>query len=386
MAATVLIGATEDRVCASRRPGPSPWWAGGVLAVACMLALACSRKEAGVRPPRAVAVKAVTVKERDVPIELQAVGRIVSSQSVVVRAEVSGRIVASHFTEGQNVKAGDLLLEIDPRPYRATLAEARARLAQDKARAANARADANRYRELLEKRLVAAQQHGAAAAEADALEAAAEGDGATVERASLDLARCFIRAPGSGRTGRLLVHEGNTVSAAAAQPLLTIERRRPAYAEFSVPERHLAALRAGGGALTVWVRTEGGVERQGTLDFVDNAVDPATGTVLLRARLANDDEALWPGQVAEVTLRLALRRGALVVPAGAIAQGQQGDYAYVVSAKGTSELRLVQAEPAGGDEYVVSSGLAAGERVVTEGQVRLTPGSAVEVIGQGAGK
>jgi membrane fusion protein, multidrug efflux system len=310
----------------------------------------------------------------------------VSSQSVVVRSEVSGRIVAVHFTEGQSVKAGDLLLEIDPRPYQAALAGAQARLAQDRARAGNARADASRYARLLEKSFVAEQQHATAQSEAAAQEAAVAGDQAAVDRAELDLARCAIRAPAPGRTGRLLVHAGNTVTGDAALPLLTIERRRPVRVEFSIPERHLPALRgAGGGSPPAWVKADGGIERPGALDFVDNAVDATTGTILLRARLPNDDDALWPGQAVEVRLRLELRPGALVIPAGAVAQGQQGDYAYVVTPQRTVELRPVVVEPAGDDRFVVLKGLAAGELVVSEGQIKLTPGAQVELIGAGDG-
>lgn len=347
------------------------------------MAVACSPHGAVERQARAAAVRAVRVAERDVPVEIRAVGRIVSSQSVVIRAEVSGRIVAVHFTEGQNVKAGDLLLEIDPRPYRAALAQAQARLAQDRARAANARADAERYQKLLEKSFVAEQQSAAAQAEAAALDATVAGDRASVDRAALDLAYCTLRAPAPGRTGRLRVHAGNTVSASAAEPLLTIERRRPAYAEFSVPERHLAVLRTGSGpASPAWVRTDGGVEREGTLDLVENAVDASTGSILLRVRLANEDEALWPGQLVEVRLQLEVRKAARVVPAGAVAQGQQGDYAYVVTSQGTAEMRPVVVEPAGDGEFVVVKGLAAGELVVTEGQIKLTPGAMVELLGE----
>jgi multidrug efflux system membrane fusion protein len=353
-----------------------------VVATACAFALTCTQNPAGQKPARGVAVKAVAVVQRDVPIEVRAVGRIVSSQSVALRPEVSGRILAVHFVDGQTVRTGDLLLEIDPRPYRAVLAQAKAKLAQDRARAENARADATRYADLLENRLVADQEHAAAAAEADALEAAVAGDQAAVDRATLDLVRCSIRAPIEGRTGRLLVHVGNTVSANSAEPLLTIEKRRPVYAEFSIPERHLAALRSNGQtASPAVVHTEGDLERKGTLSFIDNAVDPATGTILLRVQLANDDEALWPGQIVEVRLRLELRTGAKVVPGSAVAQGQQGDYAYVVTRKKIAEMRPVVVEPAGDNEFIVTRGLSTGELVVTEGQIKLTPGAKIEIVG-----
>lgn len=377
---------TRVTTVAPRRGRRGPAWM-AAAAMACSLAAACS-PAADVRKGktvRAVAVRAVPARERDVAIEVKAPGRIVSSQSVVVRAEVSGRIVAVHFAEGQAVGAGDLLLEIDPRPYRAALEEARAKLAQDLARAENARTDAERYARLAEQRFVADQQHATARAEADAFAATVAGDRAAVERAALELSRCAVRAPAPGRTGRLLVHLGNTVQAGDATPLVTIERRRPAYAEFSVSERHLAALRAGPARLPATVRTEGGLEREGRLEFVDNAVDPATGTILLRVRIENEDEALWPGQVAEVRLQLELRKGATVVPAGAVAQGQQGDYAYVVTPQRTVELRPLVVEPAGDELFVVAKGLRTGELVVTEGQVKLTPGAAVELLEAGGG-
>ncbi len=375
---------TQVTRLASRAPSAAPRI---ILSVVLAAGAACSRPPPAEKQARAVAVRAVKVVERDVPIEVRAVGRIVSSQSVTIKAEVSGSITAVHFTEGQNVRAGDLLLEIDSRPYRAALAQAQARLAQDRARAANARADAERFRKLLEKSFVAEQQHATAQAEAAALEAAVAGDEAAVERAQVDLAHCNIRAPAPGRTGRLLVHAGNTVLSSDGQALLTIERRRPVFAEFSVPERYLPALRAGeDGASPATVRTDGGLERKGTLDLVENAVDPATGTILLRVRLPNQDEALWPGQVVEVRLQLELRSRARVIPAGAVAQGQQGDYAYVVTPEGTAEMRPVVVEPAGDAEFVVTKGLSPDELVVTEGQIKLTPGARVELLAERSGK
>jgi len=353
------------------------------LAAAALLAAACSRGEgkgpAGARP---VPVRAVAAVEKDVPVEIRAVGKIVSSQSVEIRPQVSGIFVAAHFTEGQAVRKGDLLVEIDRRPFEAALAEAQARLAQDGARAQNASQDAVRYADLVEKEFVTRQQYEAAKSNAAALEAQVAADEAAVERARLDLAYCSIRAPISGRTGRLLVHPGNLVSAGAPAPLVTLEQVKPVFAEFAIPERHLATLRARRDAPPpVRLATSGGgKEIEGTLVFVNNAVDPATGTILLKARVPNDDEALWPGQAVDVFLRVAERARAVVVPASAVAAGQQGDYAYVVTPEKTAQLRQVQVEQAGDREVIVGKGISPGELVVTEGQLKLRPDAPVEIL------
>jgi multidrug efflux system membrane fusion protein len=346
------------------------------------LAAACSRNDApNAAGPRAVPVRAARAVEKDVPVEVRAVGRIVANQSVAVRAQVSGPIVAVHFTEGQQVKKGDLLLEIDRRPYDAALAEARAKLAQDRARAENARADAKRYAELVEKEYVTRQQFETARADAAALDATVAADEAAVQRAALNLSYCAIRAPAAGRTGRLLVHPGNLVTANAPEPLVTIEQVQPVFAAFSIPERHLGALRGRALGLPVRVRPAGSEQDlHGTLAFVDNAVDPATGTILLKARIGNEDEALWPGQVVDVFLRISERTRAVVVPASAVASGQQGDYAYVVSDERKAQLRPVVVEQAGDAEAVIGKGIAAGELVVTEGQLKLRPDAPVELL------
>jgi membrane fusion protein, multidrug efflux system len=329
--------------------------------------------------PRAVPVRVATVSEKNVPVEITAVGRIVANQSVAIRAQVAGAITAVHFTEGQTVKKGALLIEIDPRPYQAALAEARARLTEERARAENARADAKRLADLVEKEFVTRQQYESARANAAALEATVAGSEAAVQRAALNLSYAAIRAPIAGRTGRLLVHSGNFVAAGATEPLVTIEQIRPVYAAFSVPERHLSALR-GREASAVRIRTGGGVDHEGKVEFIDNAVDPATGTVLVKARVTNEDEALWPGQSVDVVLRLGERMNAVVAPVAAIAAGQQGDYAYVVTAEKKVEVRPVKVALSSGGDAVVEKGLRPGEVVVTEGHLKLRPGAVVEIL------
>lgn len=352
------------------------------LALGAALALGCGNRDDAARGAgRPVPVRVARAAERDVPVEIRAVGKIVASQSVAIRAQAGGTLVAAHFTEGSVVTKGDVLLEIDRRPYQAALAEARAKLAEDRARAANAREDARRYADLAEKEFVTRQQAETAKANAVALEAAVLGGEAAVERAALNLSHCTIRAPISGRTGRLLVTPGNLVSAGAPEPLVTIEQIRPVYAQFAVPERHLAALRARRESPPpVRIRTTGAAsETTGSLDFLDNAVDPATGTILLRATFPNADESLWPGQVVEVAVQVAERARAVVVPSSAVASGQQGEYAYVVT-DGKAELRPVVVDQTGATEAVIAKGIAAGEVVVTEGQLRLRPQSPVEVL------
>lgn len=354
------------------------------LAVAAGLAAGCSRSggsapAAGARP---VAVRVAPAAVKDVPVEVQAIGRIVSSHSVQLRAQVSGTLVAARFTEGQAVRKGDVLVEIDRRPFEAALAEAKARLVQDRVRAENARADAARYDELVRKEFVTRQQYDAARANAAALEAAVAADAAAVQRAELNLSYCTIRAPISGRTGRRLVDPGNLVEAGSPDPLVTLEAVKPVLAEFSIPERHLAALRARRGEPpTVAVRASPGApELTGTVSFVNNTVDPTTGTLLLRARIPNEDEPLWPGQTVDVRLRIAERARAVVVPASAVAAGQQGDYAYVVTPDGKAQLRSVEVEQSGEAEAVIGKGISAGELVVTEGQLKLRPDVPVEIL------
>jgi multidrug efflux system membrane fusion protein len=347
-----------------------------------LLAPACSKEgKAAGGAGRAVPVRVATAVAKDVPVEVRAVGKIVSSESVALRAQVSGTLVAARFKEGQSVRKGDLLVEIDRRPFQAAASEAAARLKQDRARAENARDDANRYAALVEKEYVTRQQYEAAKANAAALEAQVAADEAALERARLDLSYATLRAPISGRTGRLLVHPGNLVSAATPEPLVTIEQIKPIFAEFAVPERYLAALRQRREAPPpVAIRTSTtAAPIAGALAFVNNTVDPATGTILLKARVPNEDEALWPGQLVDVSVRIAERAQAVVVPATAVASGQQGDYAYVVTPDRKAQMRPIVVEQAGENEVVVVKGLSPGEVVVTEGHLRLRPGAAVEI-------
>lgn len=349
------------------------------ISLAALLAVAgCGGKGDTGRKARPVAVRTATAIEKSAPIEVHAVGRIVSNRSVALRPQVSGVLLAARFTEGQRVAEGQVLLEIDPRPWAAALAEARARRDQERVRAENAKAEAARLAELAGKDLIGKQEFETARATAAAAAAGAEAADAAVQRAELNLSWCTLRAPIAGRTGRRLVQPGNLVSATTPEPIVTIEQIRPVFASFSIPERHLSLLRQRGKQQLVTVRPSGGGEVTGTVDFIDNAVDPATGTILLKARIPNEDEALWPGQIVEVTVALAERAKAIVVPTSAVSQGQQGDYVFVVKADRTVEQRPVVVDQATGAETVIGRGLAVGETVVTEGQLKLVPGAQVE--------
>jgi multidrug efflux system membrane fusion protein len=363
-----------------RRHRPLPRRPALLLLLPALLALGACRKDdaAAARGGRPVAVRTAVAQEKSAPVEVHAVGRIVSNRTVALRPQVSGVLLAARFAEGQRVAEGQVLLEIDPRPYAASLAEARALREQARVRAENARADAARLADLAAKDFVGKQEADTGRANAAAADAAVAAAEAAVQRAELNLSWCTIRSPVSGRTGRLLVQPGNLVTAATPEAIVTIEQVRPVFASFAIPERHLSLLKARGKAQPVRVRTSGGAEVTGTVDFIDNAVDPATGTILLKARIANDDEALWPGQIVDVTVALADRAKAIVVPSAAVSQGQQGDYVFVVKGDRTVELRTVAVDQVLEDEAVIGRGLAAGETVVTEGQLKLVPGAKVE--------
>jgi membrane fusion protein, multidrug efflux system len=351
-----------------------------------LAAAACRGGGDQTRKARPIPVRTAQATARTASTELRVIGRIVSNRSVALRPQVSGTLVAARFTEGQVVQEGQVLLEIDPRPYQAALAEARARREQEAVRAETAKRDAERLTELAGKDFVTKQQYDAARAAAAGAVAAVAAADAAVARAALNLGWCTLRAPVGGRTGRLLVHPGNVVQAGGPEPLVTIEQTRPVFAAFAIPERHLSLLRARGAAQPVRVRPSGGPEVTGNIDFVDNAVDPGTATILLKARLANEDESLWPGQLVDAVVSLAERKDAVAVPASAVSQGQQGEYLFVVKADKTVELRPVTVEQALEDYAVIGRGLAAGETVVTEGQIKLVPGALVEPIARAEGK
>ena len=384
--------------------------------VALALALsftACGRK-AEQPAAEVVPVLAAKVEKRAVPIELSAIGNVEALQTVAVQARVAGEIDNVAFVEGQDVQPGDLLFTIDPRPYQAALAEAQARLERDRALAKNAEETAARYADLVKKDYVTAEQYEQMRAAGEAARATARADEAAVENARLQLSYTKITAPISGRTGSIQVHKGNMLRPNDERTLVTINQIRPISVTFTVPEAtfdairraqaeaklsvvakpsrgasssDLAALAPGGAtpASTAAAKPAGSAasgsdsSEMGELSFVDNAVDRATGTVRLKATFANKSGALWPGRFVDVVLTLAHDPDALVIPAEAIQTGQQGSYVFVVKDDSTVESRTVTVGRRQGGDVVIANGLAADERVVTDGQVRLAPGVKVEV-------
>ncbi|MEW6758587.1 MAG: efflux RND transporter periplasmic adaptor subunit [Acidobacteriota bacterium] len=355
----------------------------GRRAAPCLAILAlvssCGGKKAP--PPPPVPVTAQEARIADVPLDMRAIGTVEALQSVVVKAQVGGELQKVHFAEGEDVRKGQVLFTLDPRPYEAALRKARAELERDRARSASAQAESKRYADLVAKDYVTRQQYDDAVAEAGALAATVAADEAAVDEAALDLQYCTIRSPINARAGRLYVHEGNLVKANDDSGLVTLNRITPVYAAFTIPEQRLGEVRrfAREGTLRVEARTSDGEARAGVLKFLDNAVNEATGTVLLKAEFPNADRALWPGQFVNVTLTLATRKGAVVVPARAVQPGQKGDYLYVVKDDGTVDMRTVRLGPRFGEEVVLEEGVAGGERVVTDGQLRLVPGAKVDV-------
>lgn len=354
------------------------------IAFAVWFAAACSKSD----PPRqpSVPVSVTTVKRTSVPYVVTANGVAEPMQTVAVEAQVNGILNRVTFAEGQPVQAGQVLFEIDSRPYVALLQQARAQLARDEAQAANARRDAARYAALVKEGYVTGSQADQAEATAASAAATVAADRANVSKAALDVANSTIRAPISGRTGSLLVRQGNLVKANSNPPLVVINQIQPILVRFAIPQSQLPDIQKyyrGGNALQVRATpSEGsGVPLMGTLAFIDNNVDSTTGTVLLKARFDNPEATLWPGQYTNVALQLFVDPNALTLPAPAVMTGQQGTYVYTIDSAGTAKQRPVQVSRTVDSLSVISSGLKEGERVVVDGQSRLIPGSKVTVKG-----
>ncbi len=352
------------------------------------------------------------VVQRDVPVQVRAIGNVQAYATVSILSQISGEVVDVHFKEGQDVRTGDLLMTIDPRPFQAALSQARAQLSQHEAQVAqaeanlardtaqheNAKVEEDRYKRLVDGGMIAREQYDqirtnelslAATIKADqaAVETAravVRADEAAVENARLQLAYTEMRSPIDGRTGNLLIHKGNVVKANdVGNPLVVINRVHPIYVTFSVPEQELERIKRyrAIGTLRVEALPQGQPDRpvRGDLSFVNNTVDMATGTIQLKATFENADNTLWPGQFVAVTLTLTTDPRAIVVPSQAIQTGQQGAYVFVVKPDLTVEPRPVTPGLVDGRDTVITKGLAPGERVVTDGQLRLVPGARVDI-------
>jgi multidrug efflux system membrane fusion protein len=350
------------------------------LAAAALLTGGCGRKKA--MPVLPVPVSAARVTIRSAPLSLSAVGSVEPVETVSVKTQVGGVIDRVLFSEGQDVKAGQLLFQIDPRPFQVALEAAQALLARDRSLAANAEIQAKRYADLVQKDYVTREQYDSVRTQAEMLRSTIRADEAAVAQAKLNLDYAAIKAPISGRTGSLLVKRGNVVKANDAT-LVVINQIDPIRVNFAIPADQLPLVQkyAAGGRLEV--RIDGGPGGnhavKGYLTFFDNQVDPQTGTVTLKAECANHEHALWPGQFVDSELVLAMERAVLTMPAAAAVTGQDGTFVFVVGADRTVAKRPVTINRVLGGIAVIDQGLKVGETVVTDGQMRLVPGAAVQI-------
>jgi multidrug efflux system membrane fusion protein len=340
----------------------------------------------GARSREAVPVLVTTAVQKSVPVQIRAVGNVEALATVSVKSQVTGVLNQAHFKEGQDVKKGQLLFTIDPRPFEAALKQAEATLARDAAQLQNWREQARRYAELVKKQYVSQEQYDQIRANADAAEAVVQADQAAVENAKVQLSYCYIYAPMNGRVGSLLVNEGNLVRVNDATPLVVINQVTPINVTFAVPEQHLSDIKRhmASGSLKVEARfpSDDGRSEQGTLAFVDNAVDRPTGTIKLKAEFANRELRLWPGQFINVALTLTTQADAVVIPSEAVQVGQEGQHVFIVKPDKSVEMRPVTIGSTNDGEAVIAKGLAPGEQVVREGQFLLGPGSRIEIKGQ----
>ncbi len=361
-----------------------------LLALACAGLAACSNGGADAKPgakssspfagPAPVSVaQAVTM---NVPVQLTEIGSVEPYSTVSVESQVDGVIQRAYFKPGQFVRAGSLLFTIDPQPFQVALQQAQANLAKDQAQAANAEAEAARYTELYKAGIVSQDQFETYKTNAAALLAAVRADKAAVLNAKIQLGYCWIRSPIAGRTGAVLVQPGNLIKNNSAA-LVTINQVQPIYADFYVPQSQLPEINQDRALHPLRVEAivphDTAHPQWGTLTFINNTVDAATGTILLKGTFANPDRVLWPGQFVNVVLTLSNQPNAVVVPSAVIQTGQHVQYAYVVQPDNTVALRMVKTGATVDGETVVDQGIKSGETVVTDGQLRLYPGAKISI-------
>ncbi len=352
-----------------------------------LLAEGCGKSDppSSGRPPAPVSV--ATAVSRDVPVYLNEIGKCVAREVVSVQAQVTGRLAQIHFQDGADLKKGDPLFTIDPEPFRAALASAEANLARARAVLDLARVDFARATDLRNTQILAQQDYDTKKNAVEVDEAEVKQAEAAVETARINLRYCSILSPIDGRAGHRLVDIGNVVTASGA-PLLVIERLDPIYVDFTVTEQELSSVQSqmARGPLDVEVRVPDAPDEPlaGTLTFLDNTVQEGTGTVTLRATVANRQRRLWPGRLVNVTLILATLPKAVLVPADAPQMSAKGPFVYVVKEDGTAELRSVAPGQRQGDLVVIERGVKPGEEVVVNGQLGVTPGGKVRIEGGGA--
>jgi multidrug efflux system membrane fusion protein len=331
----------------------------------------------------AVPVIVATAEKKDVPVFVRGIGTVQAYNTVVVKTRVDGAIVAVAFSEGQEVKAGDKLFQIDPRPFQATLDQAQAAKDRHTAQLVSAQLDFERYKTLSKEGYQSRQSFDEQTAVVRALQGWIAEDEAAIANAQLNLDYADIRAPIGGRTGTRLLDIGNLVQAAQATSLVTITQVRPIYVNFTVPQAVNDEVRRNQAAQPLTVIALGSDAQvelaRGEVTVVDNHIDPATGTIRLKATFANSDERLWPGQFVNVRLVLAQRPGAITVPQRAVMQSTAGYFAYVITPDGKAERRTIEIAGTQDGIAVILSGIAAGETVAVEGQYRLTDGARARV-------
>jgi membrane fusion protein, multidrug efflux system len=341
-------------------------------------------------PPRATTAAAPAVPvviapaaRKPMPVRIDAIGTVQPIATVAVKSRVDGEIAEVKISDGQAVKAGDVLFVLDTRAAEAQLKQAEATLAKDRAQLENAKRDVGRYKPLTEKEFVSRQQLDTAQTAAASLEATMLADQAIIDTFKVQLTYYTIRSPIDGRVGTIALKTGNAVKAQDTISLVTINQIKPIYVSYSVPQRELPGIRAAFGVGTVPVQAtvpgDPGAPATGKIFFFDNQIDPTTGTISLKAIFDNADQRLWPGEFVNVSSTLRVEADAITVPSSAVQVGQNGSYVFVVKADNTVELRPVTVNRTVGNESVIAKGLNGDERVVTDGQLRLTNGSRVEV-------
>ncbi len=338
------------------------------------------------RGDQAVPVTVASVVQKQMPIEIRVIGAVEAYSVVSVHAQITGQLTNVNFREGDDVQKEQQLFALDKRPLEAALLQAQANLQRDIAQAANAKVVAQRYEDLAGRGIATREQLETSRASSAALEATVEADKAAVENAKIQLQYATIASPIAGRTGALMVHEGNLVRANDTTPLVVINQVAPIYVSFAIPESRLSELKRymGQGTLAVDAQppNDATPASHGHITFVDNNVDQTTGTIKIKATFPNEDHRLWPGQFVNVVVALTKDPTAVVVPTAAVQVGQQGQYTYVVKADKSVEYRPVVVERTAGLETVIKSGLKPSETVVTDGHLRLVAGTRVSIKGE----
>ena len=357
-----------------------------VPAILLLIVTGCGKgKNAGPKPAPPVPVTVGTVVQKTVPFQLNAVGTVETLSTVNVKSRVDGQIVQVGIKDGQQVSHGQLLFRIDPRPFAAQLKQAEANRLKDQAQLTYAAGQEKRYVELLQKNFVSREAYAQVKSNLEAAQALVKADQAAIDNARLQLGYTTIRSPIAGRAGKVLISNGNLVKANDTVSLVVINQLSPIYVSFAVPEQFGGEVRrlmaAGPLKVEAMPRTAGAQPEQGTLAFIDNAVDASTGTIRLRAEFSNQDHVLWPGDFAETTLTLRQDENAVVAPARAVQNGPRGTYVFVVRPDLKVAIRDVTVDRTFGADAIIAKGLAAGERIVADGASRLTPASTVKITG-----